>query len=90
VLVADFGAVPGAARSAGDLDAAVESVAEILHSVDEGPASSDGSASGDPPCSYDANRVREFYGVTDPELAATAGSLSDIVRERVALLDVEK
>lgn len=38
----------------------------------------------------DAERVREFFGISDGELAATAGGLADAVRERVALLDVEK
>lgn len=90
VLVADFGAVPGAGRSAADLDAAVESVAGTLRPADEEPAIPDESVPGDPSRSYDANRVREFYGVSDRELAATAGSLPDIVCERSALLDVEK
>ncbi|QLG60918.1 KEOPS complex subunit Cgi121 [Halorarum salinum] len=39
---------------------------------------------------YDETLVREFFDVTDRELAATAGTLSDVVHERVALLDVEK
>ncbi|AUG46118.1 KEOPS complex component [Haloarcula taiwanensis] len=39
---------------------------------------------------YDAERVRSFFDVTDAELAATAGGLPDAVRERVALLPVEK
>ncbi|WP_434531374.1 KEOPS complex subunit Cgi121 [Haloarcula sp. NS06] len=39
---------------------------------------------------YDADRVRSFFDVTDTELAATAGNLPDAVRERVALLPVEK
>lgn len=34
--------------------------------------------------------VREFFDVSEAELAATAGGLADLVRERVALLDVEK
>ena len=45
-----------------------------------------GSTLGD----YDEDRVRAFFDVTDTELAATAGGLSDAVRERVALLPVEK
>ena len=40
--------------------------------------------------SFPNRRVREFYGVTDRELAATNGDLADVVRERAALLDVEK
>ncbi|MFW5917620.1 MAG: KEOPS complex subunit Cgi121 [Halorubrum sp.] len=39
---------------------------------------------------FDEERVREFYGVSDRELAAVDGDLPDIVLERVALLDVEK
>ncbi|WP_280588042.1 KEOPS complex subunit Cgi121 [Halorubrum sp. Boch-26] len=77
VLVADFGGVDGADRPAADLDAAVASVEELTT-----PAA---DATG-----FDTGKVREFYGVADRELAATAGGLADIVRERVALLDVEK
>jgi len=39
---------------------------------------------------YDADRVREFFEVGEAELGATDGDLPGIVRERVALLDVEK
>ncbi|WP_262179325.1 KEOPS complex subunit Cgi121 [Haloarcula laminariae] len=39
---------------------------------------------------YDDGRVRDFFGVSDDELAATEGTLADAVRERVALLVVEK
>ncbi|WP_415378817.1 KEOPS complex subunit Cgi121 [Halosimplex sp. TS25] len=39
---------------------------------------------------YDGDRVREFFDVGDAELRAVDGTLADIVRERVALLDVEK
>jgi KEOPS complex subunit Cgi121 len=39
---------------------------------------------------YDDDRVRTFFGVGDAELAATDASLSDLVHERVALLDVSK
>jgi KEOPS complex subunit Cgi121 len=38
----------------------------------------------------DVDRVRDFFGVTDAELAAVDGDLTDLVRERVALLDVKK
>jgi KEOPS complex subunit Cgi121 len=38
----------------------------------------------------DADRVRAFFDVTEPELDATDGDLADLVVERVALLDVEK
>jgi len=39
---------------------------------------------------YDADRVRAYFDVTDTELDATEGTLADAVRERVALLPVEK
>jgi KEOPS complex subunit Cgi121 len=39
---------------------------------------------------YDPDRVRSFFDVTEAELAATEGTLADAVRERVALLPVEK
>jgi len=39
---------------------------------------------------YDEAAVRSFFDISDAELGATAGSLADLVLERVALLDVEK
>lgn len=39
---------------------------------------------------YDRELVRSFFDVTDTELGATEGTLADAVRERVALLPVEK
>jgi len=38
----------------------------------------------------DEKRLREFHGISDRELDATSVGLSGVVRERVALLDVEK
>ncbi len=38
----------------------------------------------------DIDRVREYFDITDTELQATAGGVSDMVLERVALLDVNK
>jgi len=38
----------------------------------------------------DAERVRAFFDVTEAEIGATDGDLTDLVEERVALLDVEK
>ena len=38
----------------------------------------------------DEQRVREFYGVTDRELSATAADLEALVLERVALLVVDR
>ncbi len=39
---------------------------------------------------YDETRVRSFFDVTDAELRAVDGTLADLVRERVALLVVER
>lgn len=38
----------------------------------------------------DRGTIREFFDVGDAELDAAAGDLAGVVRERVALLDVEK
>jgi KEOPS complex subunit Cgi121 len=86
VLVADFGDVPCADRPPADLDAAAAAVRELAaDSTAERVQQRDAL-----PVRFDEDRVREFYGVTDRELAATTGDLADVVRERVALLDVEK
>ena len=50
----------------------------------------DGDDDRDLVAAYDPGRVREFFGVGDAELEAVEGDLADVVRERVALLDVEK
>ncbi|MDB2244291.1 KEOPS complex subunit Cgi121 [Halorubrum ezzemoulense] len=84
VLVADFGDVSGADRPSADLDQATESVRELTADSRTDPDDSG------LPVDFDEERVREFYGVTDRELTATTGGLADVVRERVALLDVEK
>lgn len=39
---------------------------------------------------FDETLVREFFDISDRELAATAGTLEDIVLERVTLLVVER
>ena len=39
---------------------------------------------------YDAGLVRDFFDVSEAELGATDATLADLVRERVALLTVEK
>ncbi|WP_224270617.1 KEOPS complex subunit Cgi121 [Haloprofundus salinisoli] len=58
---------------------AVDAVADELN-LDETPTLGE----------YDRDRLFEFFDVTELELAATEGTLSDTVHERVALLDVEK
>jgi KEOPS complex subunit Cgi121 len=39
---------------------------------------------------FDEQRVREFFEIGERELAATDAGIEPLVRERVALLDVEK
>lgn len=39
---------------------------------------------------YDEQLVRDYFEIQDTELEATAGSVEDLVLERVALLDVDK
>jgi KEOPS complex subunit Cgi121 len=41
-------------------------------------------------CAYDEERVRKYFDIGEREIAATDATLSDLVCERVALLDVEK
>jgi Uncharacterized conserved protein len=77
VVVADFGDVSDADREPADLEAAVAAVERLL---------SLGATLGDP----DEQAVRDYYDITDRELDATVGGLPAVVRERVALLDVEK
>lgn len=77
VVVADFGDVSDADREPADLEAAVAAVERLL---------SPGATLGDP----DERAVRDYYDISDRELDATAGDLPAVVRERVALLDVEK
>ena len=84
VLAADFGAVPGADRPDADLDAAAAAIEELLG------ASAEATDGDEFAPSFDAERVRECYDIGEREIAATAGDVTDIVRERVALLDVEK
>ena len=38
----------------------------------------------------DGNRLRSYFDITDRELAATDGTVSDLVRERAALLVVDR
>ncbi|SFR86650.1 KEOPS complex subunit Cgi121 [Halomicrobium zhouii] len=61
----------------GDESGAVAAVADLLE-----PADTLGE--------YDEALVRKFFDVGERELAATDGTLADLVRERVALLTVEK
>ncbi|KTG07987.1 KEOPS complex component [Haloprofundus marisrubri] len=63
----------------GDESAAADAVVEEL-SLDDTPTLGE----------YNRARVFEFFEISERELAAMDGTLSDAVRERVALLDVEK
>ena len=76
-VVADFGDVPRADEPRASLEAAVEAVEQLCE-----PAQVLGA--------FDEAAVRSYYEVTDGELDAAAGDLPALVRERVALLDVEK
>jgi KEOPS complex subunit Cgi121 len=77
-----------------------EGLTPVVTLVDDGPESEAAAASAlrerlaiDPAStleSVDSERIRAFFDVTDAELAAVDGDLSDLVAERVALLDVEK
>ena len=84
-LLTDFGDVSGAGRSSADLDRAVEAIAPLVAEASAGEAASVGGTG-----PADEERLREFYGISDRELDATRVGLSGVVRERVALLDVEK
>ncbi|USZ66777.1 KEOPS complex subunit Cgi121 [Halorussus salilacus] len=80
---------------ASDEAGAADAVRGLLAPVETAPASSDaGAVSTDRgPVSadrIDREAVREFFDVSEAELDATDASLADLVRERVALLDVEK
>ncbi len=61
----------------GDESAAVEAVGNLLD-----PAETLGN--------YDRGRVLDFFDIGERELSATTGTLADLVRERVALLVVER
>ncbi|WP_460562914.1 KEOPS complex subunit Cgi121 [Halorubrum pallidum] len=82
VLLADFGAVSGADRPSADLGAAAAAV-DARTTFTPTDDRSTGTA-------FDADRVRDVFDVGDRELGVVDGDLADIVRERVALLDVEK
>jgi len=61
----------------GDVDTAAADLRDLL-----APAETLGE--------HDEARVRDFFEVSDTELDATAGTLADAVRERVAMLAVNK
>jgi KEOPS complex subunit Cgi121 len=78
LVAAERGAVSGGEAADREADAA-EQVRELLASADTlGPGRADDE------------RVRSLFDVSEAELAAVDGDLSDLVLERVALLDVEK
>jgi len=61
----------------GDEEGAADAVSELL-------------AAERPTLGGDEATLRAFFDVSEAESAAAAGDLADVVRERVALLDVEK
>lgn len=79
VVVVDGGGPDERGESAGDEAGAVDAVVERV-SVDESVLGG----------GRDEERIRAFFDVGDAEVAAAATDLPGLVRERVALLDVEK
>ena len=79
VVVAPGSGETGDGNGKGDEDGAAVAVADLLE-----PAETLGVEH------VDGEQVGEFFGVTDAERRATAAELSDLVGERVALLDIEK
>ena len=79
VVVVDGTALSGDDASNGDEDGAVGAILERI--------SLDDAVLGD---GRDEDRIRAFFDIGDAEIAAATTDLSGLVRERVALLDVEK
>jgi len=87
VLVAAHDGADGAGTEvAGDAGAAERRAAAAVRDLDGPGRVEPAETLGE----YEADRVREYFEVSDAELAAVEGTLADVVRERVALLDVEK
>jgi KEOPS complex subunit Cgi121 len=76
----------GPARSGDDGDSGDKSEARAVDDLRDRLDLTPGRTLGD----YDPECVRAFFDVGDAELGAVAGTLEDVVLERVALLDVEK
>ncbi|WP_232820577.1 KEOPS complex subunit Cgi121 [Halorussus litoreus] len=86
-------AAADAGASEGSAGASSSAGANTAASADEDSRSAAAaSASADAPAAdrIDRGAVREFFDVSEAELAATDATLGDLVRERVALLNVEK
>ncbi|MDL5362936.1 KEOPS complex subunit Cgi121 [Halalkalicoccus sp. NIPERK01] len=62
-----------------DESGAIEALSAVVEPADWGPGDR-----------ADEERITEFYAITDDERAATDASLEELVRERVALLVVER
>lgn len=71
---------PDSDGDGGGDEAAAAAAVRDLAAVEPGPTLGE----------YDEERVREWFEVGDAELAATDAGLAALVRERVALLTVEK
>ena len=68
-----------------------QSVMVLLDGADEGVAATAVRELLEPgPVEPDEETITAFFDITPAERAATTGDLTDLVRERVALLDVEK
>jgi KEOPS complex subunit Cgi121 len=72
-------------------------VVVVVHGVTDGATETDAAAAvadllapAETLGAFDEERVRDYFDVSDRELAATDAGLSALVAERVALLSVEK
>ena len=85
VVVAHSPASDASADDADREEAAATAVRDLLESADAVGTTETASAD-----SIDREVVRDFFDVSVAELEATDATLADLVREHVALLDVEK
>jgi KEOPS complex subunit Cgi121 len=69
----------------GDERAAADAIRSILEPDSESESESESLLG-----AYDEERVRTYFDIGEREIAATDATLSDLVCERVALLDIEK
>jgi KEOPS complex subunit Cgi121 len=85
VVVHDPDSNPDSERNESTEEDAAEAVRDLLESV-----SAEDSANALAADRIDREAVRDFFDVTETELAASDADLADLVCERVALLDVKK
>ncbi|MFT4947357.1 MAG: KEOPS complex subunit Cgi121 [Natronomonas sp.] len=76
----DWGGDPTGETDRPVTDAETEAAATLEAELDSGPVLD----------ATDDERLRSYFDVTDRELSATDGTVSDLIRERVALLVVDR